>query len=134
MERAEYARQYHARPEQVAKRVSRTFRWRDDNPILYLLQIARERARRKGLEFTITPADLGKPDVCPLLGLTLIYSGRGRKPNAASLDRVDSSKGYVPGNVWIVSKRANMIKNQASLADLERIVQGLKSRIAESHA
>ena len=33
-----------------------------------------------------------------------------------------NSKGYVPGNIAVISMRANMIKNNATLAELKAIV------------
>ena len=42
--------------------------------------------------------------------------------NSPSLDRIDNSKGYVPGNIAVISMRANMIKNNASLVELKAIV------------
>lgn len=36
----------------------------------------------------------------------------------ASLDRIDSSKGYQPGNVWWVHKRVNRLKNDFSMDEL----------------
>ncbi len=43
-----------------------------------------------------------------------------------SLDRIDSSLGYVKGNVWVISWRANHIKTDASLEELKQLVAGLE--------
>jgi len=66
-----------------------------------------DRARSRGKwEVTITLEDIPEiPDICPVLKTRMI------KP---SLDRIDSSKGYIPGNVRIISYRANMLKNNAT--------------------
>ena len=50
-------------------------------------------------------------------------------PNSYSLDRIDSSKGYIPGNVWVISRRANAIKSDATLEELELLVKNLKEKI-----
>lgn len=65
---------------------------------------------------------------CPLLGLELTYSKyEGNAPaNYASLDKIDPSKGYVEGNVQILSIRANNIKSDATLEELEIMVQNWK--------
>jgi len=63
---------------------------------------------------------------CPLLGLELTYENCGQKAapnNYATLDRIDSSKGYVKGNVQILSFRANTIKGDASLEELKLIIK-----------
>jgi len=125
------------------KRIS-TIKWRKAHPVKYLVNKARARCRRNGMEFNITADDLPWPDVCPLLGIPVLPCGanfgRGKnKPwlgprtftdGTASIDRIDSSKGYVRGNVWIISWKANQLKQDATLAQLESIVAGLKKRLA----
>lgn len=101
-------------------------RWRASNPIGSLLKNARDRTRMFGLEFSLTAADFEDvPTHCPVLGLELVYpgAGKGRSDNSASLDRLDSSKGYVKGNVAIISWRANRLKSDATLAELQALVQ-----------
>lgn len=72
-------------------------------------------AKQKGMEFSITMDDLAWPDKCMYLDLELDYSsGKDKHDATASLDRIDSSKGYVPGNVQIISNLANRMKNDAS--------------------
>lgn len=48
---------------------------------------------------------------------------------APSLDRIDSSKGYISGNVKVISKRANAIKNDATLEELLLIVEYVKKNL-----
>ena len=40
-----------------------------------------------------------------------------------SLDRIDSSKGYVKDNIWVISHKANSIKNNATLTELKLIIK-----------
>lgn len=65
---------------------------------------------------------------CPLLGVPLRF-GRaaveGGSGDAASLDRIDPTAGYVQGNVWWVSARANAIKNAAAPAMIARVAARL---------
>lgn len=49
--------------------------------------------------------------------------------NSASIDRIDNDKRYVKGNVWIISTKANRIKSNATLAELELLVSKLKENI-----
>jgi hypothetical protein len=64
-------------------------------------------------------------DTCPLLGVRLTYENfKGNAPsNYATLDRIDPNKGYVEGNVQIVSFRANTLKSNATLEELKMIVK-----------
>jgi hypothetical protein len=43
-----------------------------------------------------------------------------------SLDRIDSDKGYVKGNVQVISYRANMLKSNASIEELEKVLNWMK--------
>jgi hypothetical protein len=64
--------------------------------------------------------------VCPLLGVPL-QVGVGTFTDASpSLDRKIPALGYVKGNVWVVSFRANNLKRDASTRELEQLVKGLK--------
>ena len=82
-----------------------------------LLNAARARSKKSGLDFNITIEDFEIPLTCPLLNIDL-FVAEGRKSvkyNSASLDRIDSSKGYVKGNVWIISFKANTMKSNSTL-------------------
>jgi hypothetical protein len=66
---------------------------------------------------------------CPLLGVELTYANCGQKTtpdNYATLDRINSSKGYVEGNVQILSFRANTIKGDATIQELELLLDNWK--------
>jgi hypothetical protein len=79
------------------------------------------RAKSKKLEFTITVKDITIPEICPILGITLErapYGTRASQPQSPTLDRIDSSKGYRRGNVQVISRRANMIKSDATLDEI----------------
>lgn len=76
----------------------------------------RIRAKNAGLEFTLTFYDLALPEVCPILGLKLVYArGRGRANwDAPSVDRIDPSKGYTPDNCRVISLRANTLRSNCT--------------------
>ena len=92
---------------------------------------ARRRAKNKGIAFELESLAIQRPTHCPVLGLELVYQATGaRVPNSASLDRIDSSKGYTPENVWVISWRANQIKSDATLAELEQLCEALRKKAA----
>lgn len=96
-------------------------RWKNKNPLSYLLVIAKSRAKRKNLDFDLKIEDLILPTHCPILGIPLQInsgSGAGGKDNSYSLDRIDQSKGYIKGNVQIISHKANSMKFTASKEEL----------------
>lgn len=86
---------------------------------------ARRRAAKKGVPFTITPSDITLPEYCPVLGLKLDYSvgtkGRKASHNSPNLDRRLPELGYVPGNVLVISKKANTIKSNATPEELLKV-------------
>jgi hypothetical protein len=78
----------------------------------------RWRAKRRGLDFNLDVADIIIPDTCPLLGTVLIRGMQPDRENSISLDRIDPSKGYVKGNVEVLSAKANAMKYDASIEEL----------------
>ncbi len=95
-----------------------------------MLRHAKDRAIKKGIEFSITKADIPVPETCPLLDIKLSATD-GIPDTRPSIDRIDPALGYVKGNVWVVSTRANQIKSNASWQELELIAKRLKEKINE---
>lgn len=90
-----------------------------ENWVKRMLTKSRKRAKDVGLEFDISCLDLNLPEYCPYLGVKLTYElGKGQLPTNASLDRIDSNKGYVKGNVQIISRKANTMKSNATEQEL----------------
>lgn len=80
----------------------------------------------KNWDFEITMSDLEWPSHCPVLGVELDWFTDKVKENSPSLDRIDSKKGYIPGNVMIMSWRANRIKNDGTAAEHKKIAEFLE--------
>lgn len=95
------------------------------NPLSLLFKNAKRRAKEKGLEFSLTYDDIKIPERCPILNIPLFSADGYAKDNSPSIDRIDSTKGYVPGNVMIISFRANTLKNDASIEELKLVLEFL---------
>jgi hypothetical protein len=80
------------------------------NPLVNMLQSAKYRAAKNDLPFDLTIDDLVLPDVCPILGCPMVVG----TDTAPSLDKEIPSLGYVKGNVSIMSRKANMMKQDAT--------------------
>lgn len=103
---------------------------KEKNPLIFIFQDAKRRSKRLRLDFNIVKEDFVLFKKCPLLGIPIKYNGFiKRTDNSASLDRIDSSKGYIKDNTWIISDRANRIKRDATFEEFERIYLGWKKKI-----
>ena len=91
-------------------------------------QCAKRRAYNKGIEFNITKEDIIIPSHCPVLGIPISRDGNCKcMDNSPSLDRIDNSKGYIKGNICVISWRANSIKNVGSIDEHQKIIDYMKS-------
>jgi hypothetical protein len=97
-----------------------------------LLVNAKRRAREKHCPLDIDLHHVASlyVDKCPILGVELNWGKNTgvATPNSPSLDKVDPNLGYVRGNVWIISHRANTIKNNATPQELLAIANALLAR------
>jgi len=98
-------------------------------PIYKLWIATKSRAKSRGIPFRITLRDLVIPKRCPLLDIPLRRGTLYHKPNSPSIDRKNPRRGYTRKNVWIISHRANAIKNDATLDELKKIVKNLEAAL-----
>jgi hypothetical protein len=63
------------------------------------------------------------------LNIPLKYNLRKGLGNIPSLDRIRPERGYTKGNIWVISNRANTLKNNATLEELELLVKNLRKKI-----
>jgi hypothetical protein len=87
-----------------------------------MLHSAKVRARKKNLPFNLELEDIVIPDVCPVLGMPLKTGTRKDHWNAPTIDRIFLDEGYVKGNIVIISWRANFIRGNATLEELEKVL------------
>lgn len=79
---------------------------------------AKARAKKSNITFDIERKDIIIPDVCPVLGLTLQRETKNKWHNAPSIDRIDNTKGYTKDNIMVISRRANILKKDATFDEL----------------
>jgi len=96
------------------------------------VESCKKRARDKGLEFNIEVTDIVIPNFCPYLGIELSHkTGHGkRRPESPSLDRKDSAKGYTQDNIIVCSWRANFLKSDGTLKEMQLIARQME-KLAE---
>jgi hypothetical protein len=84
---------------------------------------SKKSARERRLQFNIEPKDIQIPEFCPVLGIRIKQSLRkGPSDSSPSIDRIFPERGYVKGNIRMISQRANRIKNDATTEELEKIL------------
>jgi hypothetical protein len=96
-------------------------KYRRKNPITFMLTRAKMRAKERGLAFELVAGDITIPEHCPVFGLKLRVADGIADDTSPELDRIVPNKGYVKGNVIVVSRRANRIKNDATPEELQRL-------------
>lgn len=115
-------------PKEWRRRYARQYR--QDHPIKHLLQMAKSRCKNSGMDFDLEVEDIPVPEYCPIFPDRKLETPTGDKSwNAISLDRVDNSKGYVRGNVRVISYYANLRKANWDLGSLERLVAYMKGEL-----
>lgn len=117
---------YETNREEIRKRAKER---RRNNLANELFKSAKERAKKKGLEFNLEESDIVVPEYCPVLGIKLERGDGKVQKNSPTLDRIDSNKGYVKGNVIVVSQRANTIKTNATVDEIFKVYQFYKDLI-----
>lgn len=110
-------------------------RWKNKNPkrawAVYATGGAKMRAALKGLDFNLTSnyVESITPSVCPVFKEPFLFVGNKKmQPFSASLDRLDPTKGYVKGNVVVISMKANSIKNAYGSQEISTVARWLKQQ------
>ena len=86
-------------------------------------------AKKRNKEFTLSIKDfwdifIQQNKICPWTGMTLSFDKKIPKKKEyirgnASPDRIDSNKGYIPGNVRFVHKYVNVMRSNKTDAEFE---------------
>lgn len=105
-------------------------RWYVEHPVNAMLANAKARAKVKGLLFSLKVSDIKIPDTCPLLEIPMAQGEGAVHDGSPALDRIDNTKGYVPGNVQVISWRANTLKRDATLGEFQTIVRNWQKQRA----
>jgi len=95
--------------------------WRRNNREAVMLSAAKSRAKREGYAFDIDVSDIIIPDQCPICLIPLAFTDGKQDDGTPALDRIDNTKGYVKGNVQVISHKANRHKADLTLEAIERL-------------
>lgn len=121
-------KEYREKPEIKDKRSKRIKQDSLLNPGKYLWKHAKRRAKEKNLPFSIKIEDIIVPEYCPVLGIKLIQGEGKVHDGSPTLDKVIPELGYIPGNVVVMSKRANTLKSNGTLEEHKQLVKWMEER------
>lgn len=93
-----------------------------------ILARIKSRAKQNNIPFNLTIEDITIPDVCPVLGIPIKknHGHQGYFNDSPSVDRIIPKLGYTKGNVRVISNRANLLKNNATVNELELVLEDLR--------
>ena len=94
---------------------------KQSNPAKFILRNAKQSALRYGLPFDLTEDDIVIPDRCPVLGIPLVFNEGNFKDDSPSLAKFIPEKGYVRGNVAVISHKANVMKSSTTIQEVESL-------------
>lgn len=120
---------YNKSPERTRERFKRS---RVTHRESLMLSRCKYRAKQRGIPFDLTLEDISIPKTCPVLGIEIRQLSvdddpkKGYHPNAPSIDRIIPELGYVKNNVRVISARANLLKSDATISELELVLSDLK--------
>lgn len=131
--RKEYQRQWKEKNREAVRNYSRTYnrKWVQEKYEKHLINQVRHRCKKKGIPFNLEVEDIIIPSHCPVLGFPLkrAIGEKSNKYDSPSLDRIDPGKGYIKGNVMVISQRANVMKNDATKEELELFADWVKNKL-----
>jgi len=125
-------REYYAENGEVirAQRAERYHQRKEECPEAIMLESARGRAKRKGLDFNIELSDIVVPSHCPILGYELFFAKEKCTKASPVLDRKDDALGYIKGNVGVISSRANLLKSNMSKDQIMKLAEYTNSGVS----
>jgi hypothetical protein len=119
---------YRKRKDVKERRNSYQKEWRKNNLYWELWYKAKKRSIDKSLPFDIEPKDIKIPSHCPILGIELFITENNIGDNSATIDKIFPEMGYIKGNIIVISAKANRIKNNSTIEELEKVYNWYKKQ------
>lgn len=116
----------HKRYKKYRKKTNKKILTPETKLAKYLLRGIKSRDKNCTLSVKDVENVLPKNNICPLLGIKLKKNNDYIKDDSFTVDRIDSKKLYVQKNILVISKRANISKNNSTIDEYKTIVDNLE--------
>lgn len=114
-------------PERITEYLKAYVRRNDELSIKkQMIRAARTRAKKQNVPFDLSLDDFAIPETCPVFGVSLKKAENRQKRHSPSLDKFIPKLGYVKGNVYVISQRANMLKWDATVEEIEALARYMR--------
>lgn len=117
---------------------SNTERWKTSNNSrknkksrIQIIFSCQTESKSKNIPFNIDVEDIVIPEFCPILNVRLKKNHKGWSSDVPTLDRIVPEIGYVKGNVKVISGKANVMKNNATIEELKTFTQNIFAYLQE---
>lgn len=118
-------KEYDKNPKNIKRSLERDFISRRTQWVRHQLGAIKSKCKKENIPFNLNEDDFPEmPDICPVLRIKLVIGGK-RGYNCPSIDRLNDI-GYVSGNCKIISARANLLKNDGTISELEAVLKYMK--------
>lgn len=118
-QRKAYKERYYAEKKEQLLIQQREYYSLPENRAKKLYGKTKERALKDGIPFDIELSDVVIPTHCPYLGIELTHNlGKGFLDSNSSIDKIIPELGYIKGNIQVISRLANQMKNSATKEQL----------------
>lgn len=131
VQNAQKSKRYRDRKAEYRKYIANT------DPRKMIWNAAKSRAKNQNVPFDIELSDIIIPEYCPILDIKIERKEYGKggsfQPNSPSLDKIIPSKGYIKGNIMIISMKANAMKYNATINELLKFSENMIKLIKEQN-
>jgi hypothetical protein len=104
--------------------------WYEANKEYVMWRDTKRRAKKLGIQFNLELLDIVIPERCPIFDVKLKVGNGPLARNSATLDRINPRKGYVKGNVAVISMFANKLKANGSAQQHLQIAEWMMQFLA----
>jgi len=99
----------------------------EETPEYIMWRESRTRAGEYNEENNLEISHIVIPEYCPVLGIKLQKNIGKMGDNSPTLDRINNKKGYIKSNIAVISLKANAMKRNGTLEDIEKLYLWMKT-------